>query len=292
MPTLTEEFAAGPARLRVDVNGDNLPEHVLEDLNFMNYRLANVSIEPSISLERPDIIWNKGGKQAINYDGHAITLDGDWGAGPLQKCIVAMLALRMEAHGLHPSHSSAVRYRDKSILFLGGESNHGKSMCQIEANRRGAGLISTETTIIDEDSVIVSGSHDVFLKKRVAGTERSDKAAPQAGVRKFFGEMPEMEIYDEPSKVDIVIVPSIDGNYDTSMSEMVPFERQFQAFHSFQNYFLTNELLAQGMPMPLLDDDAVRQARARFVTSFSDRPFYFIRAGAPQALMDEVEKVL
>ena len=292
MPPLSEEFAAGPARLRVDVIGNDLPEHVLEDLNFMNYRLANVTIEPGTTLALPDIVWNLEGEQSIGYDGHAITLDGPWGAGPLQKCIVAMLALRLEAHRLHPSHSSAVRYKGKSILFLGGESNHGKSMCQIEANRRGAQLISTETTIIDEDSVIVSGSHDVFLKKRVAGTERSDKAAPQAGVRKFFGELPTWEIFDEPAEVDIVIVPSIDGNYETAMSEMVPFEKQFQAFHSFQNYFLTNELLAPGWPMPLLEADAARQARARFVKSFSDRPFYFIRAAAPLALMDEVEKVL
>ena len=48
-----------------------------------------------------------------------------------------MLALRMEAVGLHPFHASAVRYHDRTILFLGGESNHGKSMGQIEACRRG-----------------------------------------------------------------------------------------------------------------------------------------------------------
>jgi ATP-dependent phosphoenolpyruvate carboxykinase len=46
--------------------------------------------------------------------------DGDWEAGALQKAIVTLLALRMEAQGLHPFHSSAVRYKDKTILFLGG----------------------------------------------------------------------------------------------------------------------------------------------------------------------------
>ena len=51
---------------------------------------------------------------------------------------MAVLALRMEADGLHPFHASAVRYRGKTVLFLGGESNHGKSMGQIEACRRGA----------------------------------------------------------------------------------------------------------------------------------------------------------
>jgi hypothetical protein len=292
MATLSEEFVAGPARLRVDVTGDNPPEHILQDLNFMNYRLANVTIEPGATLSRPDIIWNMVGEQSISYDGHAITLNGPWGPGPLQKCIVAMLALRLDALGLHPSHSSAVRYKGKTILFLGGESNHGKSMCQIEANRRGALLISTETTIIDENAFIVAGSHDVFLKKRVAGTERSDKAAPEAGVKKFFGDMPTWEIFDESSVVDVVIVPSIDGNYETALSELVPFEKQFQGFHSFQNYFLTNELLAPGWPMPSLEGDQARQKRATFVEKFSDRPFYFVRAGEPRSLMDEVEKVL
>ena len=125
-----------------------------------------------------------------------------------------MLALRMEALGLHPFHSSAVRYRDRTVLFLGGESNHGKSMGQIEACRRGAALISTETTVIDEAARAVVGSKSVFLKKRTEGTERADKAAPERGVDKFFGSMPTWEILAEPTPVDVVVVPAIDGNFD------------------------------------------------------------------------------
>ena len=46
---------------------------------------------------------------------------------------------------------------------------------------------------------------------------------------------------------------------------MIPFEREFQTFHSVQNYFLLNELLAPGIPMPLVDrDDAAdRPGRLR-----------------------------
>ena len=99
-----------------------------------------------------------------------------------------MLALRMEAVGLHPFHASAVRYRGRTVMFLGGESNHGKSMGQIEACRRGALLVSTETTVIDEDGRAVMGSKSAFLKKRTEGTERADKAAPERGVEKFFGD--------------------------------------------------------------------------------------------------------
>jgi hypothetical protein len=104
--------------------------------------------------------------------------------------------------------------------------------------------------------------------------------------------MPTWHVYSAPSNVDVVIVPSIDGNYDPSTNEMIPFERQFQTLHSLQNYFLLNELLAPGLPMPILDTEALRQRRAEFVQRFSDRPYFFIRAANPQVLMDEVEKVI
>lgn len=289
---LSEEMSAGPARLRVDVLGGPPREHVLDDMNFLNYRLADVRLEPAVSLPEPDVVWDVEGEKDISYDGRAMHLRGDWAAGPLQKVVVAMLALRMEAVGLHPSHSSSVRYRDKTVLFLGGESNHGKSMGQIEACRRGGLLVSTETTVIDEDCRAVMGSKDVFLKKRATGTERADKAAPTQGVNKFWGEMPTWELFDEPTFVDVVIVPAIDGNFDASTVEMIPFERQFQTLHSLQNYFLLNELLAPGFAMPMVDTEPLRKARAGFVEQLADRPYYFIRAATPQVLLDEVDKIL
>jgi hypothetical protein len=92
--------------------------------------------------------------------------------------------------------------------------------------------------------------------------------------------------------VDIVVVPAIDGNYAPSCAPMIPFERQFQTFHSVQNYFLTNELLAPGIAMPLVDTDPLRGARAGFVERFADRPYYFVRAATPQVLLDELDRVL
>jgi hypothetical protein len=289
---LTEEFSAGPARLRVDVFAAEPSEHVLEDMNFLNYRLADVRISPEVTLAEPDIVWKRDAPRSIAYDGRRMRFDGPWPAGPIQKVIVTMLALRMEALGLHPFHASAVRYREKTILFLGGESNHGKSMGQIEACLRGALLVSTETTVIDESGRAVVGSKEPLLKKRSEGTERADKAAPEAGFQKFFGGLPSWEIFAEPSNVDVVVVPAIDGNFEPSCAEMIAFERQFQTFHSLQNYFLTNELLAPGFPMPLVDTDALRSARAEFVQHFCERPFFFVRAATPQVLMDEVDRLL
>jgi len=87
-------------------------------------------------------------------------------------------------------------------------------------------------------------------------------------------------------------VPAIDGNFDPSLAEMIPFERQFQTLHSLQNYFLLNELLAPGFPMPIVDTEPLRRARAAFVARFCERPYWFVRAATPQVLLDLVDGVL
>jgi len=291
-PQLIEEMVAGPARIRIDVLGGPPREHVLDDLAFLTYRLADVRVAPDVTRLEPDIVWRQAGELAVAYDGRRLTFAGTWPAGPIQKAIVTMLALRLEAADLHPFHASAVRYRDRTILFLGGESNHGKSMGQIEACRRGALLVSTETTVIDGEGTAVVGSKQPFLKRRTQGTERADKAAPEAGVARFFGEMPSWQVHDEPTRIDVVVLPAIDGNFAPSLVEMIPFEREFQTLHSLQNYLLLNELLAPGIPMPLVDTDDLRRARAAFVHRFCDRPYYFVRAATPQVLLDAVDRVL
>jgi hypothetical protein len=289
---LKEELTVGRARLRVDYRGSESRDHFLEDLNFLNYRLADVQITPTVTLAQPDIVWNSDGDKSVAYDGRTMSFNGPWAAGPLQKAVVAMLALRLEAEGLHPFHASAVHYRDTTVMFLGGESNHGKSMGQIEACRRGGSLVATETTVVDETGQAVMGSRDVYLKKRAEGTERADKAGAARGVEKFFGGLPAWDDYDKPSSIGVVVVPSIDGNFDPSLAEMIPFERQFQTLHSLQNYLLLNELLAPGWPMPVVDTEPMRRARATFVQRFAERPYYFVRAATPQVLMDQVDAVL
>jgi hypothetical protein len=137
------------------------------------------------------------------------------------------------------------------------------------------------------------GSEDVFLKKRAEGTERADKAAPNKGVEKFFGTMPTWDNFDGPSKVDVVIVPAIDGNFDPDTTELGAFEAQFQTLHSLQNYFLLNELLAPGHVMPMVDTEQLRAERADFAARFQGpRPYFMIRAANPQVLLDEVDKVI
>ena len=105
--------------------------------------------------------------------------------------------------------------------------------------------------------------------------------------------MPTWEQYDEPTNVDVVIVPAIDGNFDPGTGEMIPFERQFQTLHSLQNYFLHQRAArARAGRCPSSTPTPCASARAAFVERFCERPFYFIRAATPQVLLDEVDRIL
>jgi len=293
MLQLAEEFSCGAARLRIDVYGSQPREHVLDEMTFLNYRLANVKIEPAVTSQNPDVVWRQEvAPKDIRYDDNVLRLDGEWYQGELQKILVSMLALSIEKTGLHAFHASAVRYRHSTIMFLGGESNHGKTMSQIEGCRRGGQVVSTETTVVDEQGTAVLGSKNVFLRVRAKGTERSDLPNQDQGVAKFFDKTPEFINYDEPSQVDLVILPAIDGHFDTKVVEMIPFEREYQTYHSLMNYFGLNQLLAPGLPMPVIDTDARRVSRADFARRFCQRPYYLIRAKTPQIVWDEVEQLL
>jgi hypothetical protein len=293
MLQLSEEMSCGAARLRIDVHGPQPLEHVLEEMSFLNYRLASVRIEPEITRPAPDVVWHQdAAEKNIRYEDGTLILDGQWFQGEFQKIIVSMLALRMEAVGLHPFHASAIRYRDCTIMFLGGESNHGKTMSQIEGCRRGGLVVSTETTVTDERGWAVMGSKNVFLRQRSKGTERSDLPDQDQGVAKFFDKTPEFINYEEPSDVDLVILPAIDGNFDTVVIDMIPFEREYQTYHSLMNYFGLNQLLAPGLAMPVIDTGELRIKRADFCHRFCERPYYLIRAKNPQLLLDEAERLL
>jgi hypothetical protein len=293
--TFAEEVLSGPAALRIDVVGGAEREHVLDETTFLAYRLADVGLRPEVTRERPDVIWDAvAARKGIRYRDGQLFLEGPWAQGELNKIVVTMLAFHLEQEGLHPFHSSAVRYRDRTILFLGGESNHGKTMSQIEGCRRGGLLVSTETTVTDDDGVVVMGSKSVFLRMRAKGTERSDLPSQDEGVGKFFDETPEFVPFEEVAPVDLVVVPGIDGHFDTKVNPMIQFEREYQTFHSLMNYFGLNQLLSSdGVVMPIVDTDELRARRGEFCSRFAaGRPYYMIRARTPQILFDEVEKLI
>ena len=293
MLQLKAEMSCGAGRLRIDVYGSKELDRVVEDMTFLDYRLANVKIEPTVVREAPDIVWNQDAAQKdIRYENQTLTLYGAWEEGEVQKVLVSMLAMRTEQAGLHPFHASAIRYRERVIMFLGGESNSGKSMSQIEGSRREARVVSTETVVTDEKGWVVFGSKNVFLRKRAKGAERADKPSQDQGIAKFFDATPEFVHDDKYSDIDIVIVPDIDGNYDTVVTPLTQFEKEYQTYHCLMNYFGLHQLLAPGLIMPIIDSDELRKRRADFCHRFCERPYYLIRSRNPQVILDEVEKLL
>jgi hypothetical protein len=293
MLQLCEELSSGEARLRIDVHGSRPVDHVLNEMTYLSYRLASVQVHAEVTEQTPGIIWYQDAAQkSIAYRDNTLILEGEWYQGELQKILVSMLALRMEKAGLHPFHSSAIRYRDRTILFLGGEENHGKSMSQIEGSRRGGMVISTETTVTDDRGWVVMGSKEVFLRMRAKGTERADKPNQDQGVAKFFDDVPQFVLYDEPTDIDLVIMPAIDGNFDTLVAKLNRFEKEYQTYHSLMNYLGLHQILAPGLPMPIVDHHDLRLQRAEFCHRFTERRYYMIRGRNPQVVLDEVERLL
>jgi len=290
------QFFSKEAQLRFDIQSQNdyTPFMQETDFTFLNYRLGDVQVDDKVIRQQVDILWKPDVTvKAIRYVNGTLELDGEWFSGEIQKINVSMLAMRQEEAGVHPFHSSAVRYKGKTIMFMGGESNHGKTMCQLEGCRRGGLNISTETTVIDDRGWVAYGSLNVYLAKRAKGTERSDLANQDEGVTKLFGTAPEVDHYLEPSNVDMVVLPSIDGNYANTVKELGQFEKEYQGFHSMMNYFGMNQLLSPGLVMPIIDTEEKRQKRAEFGQRFATpRPYYMIRAAKPQLIFDELEKLL
>ena len=98
-----------------------------------------------------------------------------------------------------------------------------------------------------------------------------------------------------PLKIDLAVMPGIDGHFDTQVTPMGNFEKCYQSFHSLMNFFGLNQLLCgeTGLVMPILDTDERRQKRGEFLKKFCEPiPYYMIRAKSPQILFDEIEKLL
>ena len=292
----TEQISSGPTRIRIDVETSQPMEWVLDDKTFLDYRLGEVFRAKETDLSHTDLFWDRLASQKdIRFVDNQLRLMGDWAQGEIQKIMVSLIARRLDEKGVYLFHSSSVRYRDTSILFMTGEGNSGKTMSQIEARRRGAAFIATETTMVEgKTKQVLAGSKDVFLIKRAKGTERSDKPTQEVGVQKLFaGELPDLQVYyTEPTKIHRVILPDIDGHFDTAVSELNEFEKSFQTFHCLMNYWNLNSILSPGIPMPILDNYDLRKQRAAFVQEFSQIPYHIIRASTPQLVLDEVEVLI
>ena len=296
MSTFSEQISSNKAVIRFDVVGGPERTAVAEDMSFLNYRLGSVEVSHEITKEQPDIIWYYDeAVKSIRYENEQLILTSFWEEGELNKIMVSMLANEMDKAGLHPFHSSSVVYKGHGILLVGGENNHGKSMTQLEGCRRGASIFSTETTVMDhETGIALYGSKNIYVRKRAKGTERSDLADQDEGVKMFFGDEPEMPMCYEPKQMELAVMPCIDGWFKTEVKPMGQFEAAYQSYHSMMNFFGLNQLLSggDGLVMPIIDTDARRQDRGAFCARYAaGRPYFMIRAKTPQLVFDEIEKL-
>lgn len=297
MSTFSEQISSNKAVIRFDVVGGPERTAVAEDMSFLNYRLGSVEVSHEITKERPDIIWYYDeAVKSIRYENEQLILTSFWEEGELNKIMVTMLANQMDKVGLHPFHSSSVVYKGHGILLVGGENNHGKSMTQLEGCRRGASIFSTETTVMDhETGIALYGSKNIYVRKRAKGTERSDLADQDEGVKMFFGDEPEMPMCYDPTNMDLAIMPCIDGWFKTEVKPMGQFEAAYQSYHSMMNFFGLNQLLCgkYGLVMPIVDTDERRQDRGAFCAKYAaGRPYFMIRAKSPQLVFDEIDKLM
>ena len=293
MAVYTEEITCDVVTIRLDVHSDPAVEQVLEDMTFLNYRLGGAVRRAGSDRASADFTWYKDdAEKTIDFDGVAVTLRGGWFEGEIQRVLVSFIASKLFAADRFLFHSSAVNYMGKNILFLGGEGNRGKSMSQIESCKRGATILSTETTVLDFDGNYIMGSQKVYLRKRAKGTERIDKPSQDEGVSKFFDKDPDYALYEGQANIDIVLMPDMDGNYATVSGEMADYEKQYQTFHCLCDYFGMHILLAAGIPMPVFDNADLRLKRSRFIENFSKRKYVYVRCAKPGILIDELEKYL
>ena len=290
------QLSSDKALVRFDIVGGPEREHIVEDPTFLNYRLGDVKESTEVTKDKADIIWYYDEQpKSIEYVDEQLILKGFWEEGELNKIMVTMMANAMDKCGLHPFHSSSVLYRGKMILLVGGENNHGKSMSQLEANRRGGLTFSTETTVTDETGLFLYGSKNVYIRKRAKGTERSDLPDQDQGVVKLFGTEPKAGYTYDQAHMDLAIMPCIDGWFDTQVTKMGQFEAAYQSYHSLMNFFGMNQLLSgeDGLVMPIVDTDERRQARGAFCAKFAaSAPYYMMRAKNPQIIFDEIDKII
>ena len=294
MAIYTEQINCDLVSIRMDVHSEPAVAQILEDMTFLNYRLGGATNQVGSALPAADVVWYKDeADKKIDFDGKAVTLRGEWFEGEIQRVLVSFIASKLFAAGRYLFHSSAVNYKGKNILFIGGEGNRGKSMSQIEACKRGATILSTETTVLDFDGNYIMGSQKVYLRKRAKGTERIDKPSQDEGVAKFFDKDPEYALFKGEANIDIVMMPDMDGNYATVSGKMADYEKQYQTFHCLCDYFGTHILLAPGFVMPMFDTKELRQKRADFINHFArSRDYVYVRCYKPEMLIDELEKYI
>ena len=266
-PSSSEEITAGAARLRVESTAASrastssttwlprLPPGGRADLARGDAGRAGHRVAPG---RREGVALRRARR---------ITFTGPWPAGPIQKVIVARCSrCAWRRWACIPPQRPRSATAGRTSLFLGGESNHGKSDGPDRGGcRRGAVQVSTGDDGHRRGRTRRDGLEvDVFLEQAHRGHRAVRQGRPQRGRREVLrARCRPGRRYEGRPPVDLVIVPAIDGNFDPSTSRMIPFERSSRSCTRCRTTSCTNELLAPGTPMPLVDTEALRRRAGR-----------------------------
>ncbi len=293
MRKLSEEIAIENARIRIDAFSDEEIRSAVGDPSFLTYRLGQVEISTEPTKVEPDVTWRMRGERSLSYENGKLVMGGSYSEGEVQRILISLLVKALEDIDLFTFHASACYYGGRCVVFMSGEDNHGKTMSLLEVSRRGGEVVAGESLICNREGQIVSGSKDVFLRSRPKGAERIDKPPAMQGVNKFFDALPTFKYHEGATNADLIVLPDIDGNFDTFVGEMESFEKEYQTFHCLGDFYILRSLISSRVPMPIVDDEEHRRKRAAFIADFArERPYYFLRGRSPRVIVDELDKIL
>jgi len=293
MGKLCEEIAIENARIRIDAFSDEELRSAVGDPSFLTYRLGQVEISTEPTKPEADVTWTIRGERSLSYENGRLVMGGTYSEGEVQRILISLLVKALEDNDLFTFHASACYYGGRCVVFMSGEDNHGKTMSLLEVSRRGGEVVAGESLICNREGHIVSGSKDVFLRSRPKGAERIDKPPAMQGVNKFFDALPTFKYHEEATNADLIVLPDIDGNFDTFVGEMESFEKEYQTFHCLGDFYILRSLISSLVPMPIVDDEEHRRKRAAFIADFArERSYYFVRGKSPRVIVDELDKIL
>ena len=223
------------------------------------------------------------------------TFTGPWPAGPHPE------GHRRGAGAAHgggraaplPQRRRAATAARRSCSWAASRTTASR-MGLIEAGRRGALQVASETTVIDEDGRAVDGLRGHRSSQAHRGHRAVRQGRPEQGRREVLGRHADLgHVRRARPTSTSSSCPAIDGNFDPATQRADPVRAPVPV-PALAAELLPHQRAAGARPRRCPWSTTTRCAarRAAFVERFCERPFFFIRAATPQVLLDEVDRIL
>jgi len=262
---VTGEIRASPSKIE-EILSDNFTFHYLPDCRITE-KTADVFVVEDPNFDKMCKIEYPFAKLNSKADGRSFVVLTEY----------LMERKRQESFGICSISSSSVYKNNKAIIFIGGETNLGKTSCALELVRNGFRLYSDEKTLIDlEKATLSGGSRDVVWRKEI--------------LRKRFLENGEFSklFYEGRTSPNIkaIILPHTDnGLKEPVIQQFDPLDlfwiltkefcRRIRGNTKFINYY---EYL-----LPSIDTEELAQKRIKLTREFAKKvPGYYFQGNFNQ----------